>query len=111
MLFCSAARQSRGPCEIGHAKPNGIQNLSPDDAYLRVYGTLPIDPATPFDSVIGDIYGSDARPVGDGVVSYKSAHLDGAASETILRLGHQMHQKPAGIEEVHRILLDHLSSR
>jgi len=92
-------------------KPNGIQNLSPEDSFLRVYGTLPIDPGVPFDSVIGDIYGSDARPVGDGVVSYKSAHLEGAASETILRLGHHMHQKPAGIEAVHRILLDHLSSR
>ena len=48
---------------------------------------------------------------GDGVVSCESAHVDGAVSETILRLGHHMHQKPAGIEAVYRILLDHLSSR
>ena len=48
---------------------------------------------------------------GDGVVPYKSAHLDCAASETILRLGHELHKDRAGIEAVHRILLDHLSSR
>jgi len=92
-------------------KPNSMQNLSPDDPFLRVFGTLPIVPGVPFDSVIGDIYGSEDRPVGDGVVSYESAHLDGAASETVVRIGHNLHKSRERIEAVRRILLGHLASR
>ena len=46
----------------------------------------------------------------DGVVSYRSAHLDGVASEKIVRSGHSVQSNPDAIEEVRRILLDHLES-
>jgi len=44
----------------------------------------------------------------DGVVEYKSAHIDGVESELIVRSGHSTQATPATIEEVRRILLLHL---
>ena len=45
---------------------------------------------------------------GDGVVKYKSAHIDGVASEKIVQSGHSTQSHPNTIEEVRRILLEHL---
>jgi hypothetical protein len=44
----------------------------------------------------------------DGLVSYRSAHVAGAASERIVRSGHSVQSQPEAIEEVRRILLEHL---
>ena len=47
----------------------------------------------------------------DGLVSYRSAHLDGAASECIVAAGHPCEADPEVIAEVRRILLIHLSEQ
>jgi hypothetical protein len=45
---------------------------------------------------------------GDGVVSYASAHFDGAESELIVPADHfHVHQHPLTVLEVRRILLEH----
>jgi hypothetical protein len=44
----------------------------------------------------------------DGVVKYSSAHLAGVESELVVRSGHSCQGNPATIEEVRRILLEHL---
>ena len=45
---------------------------------------------------------------GDGVVKYQSAHIEGVASELIVRSPHSgMQDKPETVEEVRRILLQH----
>jgi hypothetical protein len=41
-------------------------------------------------------------------VEYKSAHIDGVESEFIVRSGHSCQGHPFAIEEVRRILLEHL---
>jgi hypothetical protein len=47
---------------------------------------------------------------GDGVVKYRSAHLDGVASELVVRhSGHSVQEQPLAIQEVRRILLEHAS--
>jgi hypothetical protein len=43
----------------------------------------------------------------DGVVAYKSAHVDGVDSELVVRSGHSAQDLPATIEEVRRILILH----
>jgi len=43
----------------------------------------------------------------DGVVEYKSAHIDGVESELIVRSGHSTQGTPQTIEEVRRILYEH----
>jgi hypothetical protein len=45
----------------------------------------------------------------DGVVAYESAHIDGVESEKVVRSGHSTQGHPETIEEVRRILREHLS--
>src|SRR5205814_7002951 len=40
----------------------------------------------------------------DGVVAYRSAHVDGAASELVVRSSHSTQSEPATVQEVRRIL-------
>jgi hypothetical protein len=47
----------------------------------------------------------------DGVVAYESAHIDGVASEKILRSGHSTQSHPETIERVRQILPEHLGVR
>ena len=44
------------------------------------------------------------------MVEFKSAHLDGVASEFVVRSEHSCQEHPFTIEEVRRILLEHLVS-
>jgi hypothetical protein len=46
----------------------------------------------------------------DGLVAYQSAHQDRMASEFIVRGGHSCQAMPSTIEEVRRILREHLAS-
>jgi len=46
----------------------------------------------------------------DGVVKYSSAHITGVESELVVRSGHSCQGMPKTIEEVRRILREHLRS-
>lgn len=83
-------------------KSTSIQNLRTDDYYLLGLAELPI--TVPFDSVIGNLLGASVKPTTDGIVSYKSAHLAGASSETIVRSAHNVHHTKHGIAAVRDIL-------
>jgi len=50
----------------------------------------------------------DVHTLGDGVVMYRSAHLDGVASEKVVRSSHSMQSQPQTVLEVRRILREHL---
>jgi hypothetical protein len=51
----------------------------------------------------------DSGERGDGVVPYRSAHLDGVDSEKVVPADHfHVHQHPLAVLEVRRILLEHL---
>jgi hypothetical protein len=47
----------------------------------------------------------------DGVVAYESAHIDGVESERVVRFGHSTQGHPETIEEVPRILREHIGAR
>jgi hypothetical protein len=47
----------------------------------------------------------------DGVVAYESAHIEGVASELVVRSGHSTQSHPETIEEVRRILREHVGVR
>jgi len=42
------------------------------------------------------------------VFRYQSAHIEGAASEKIVRSGHSVQSQPETIDEIKRILAEHL---
>jgi hypothetical protein len=45
----------------------------------------------------------------DGIVMYKSAHIDGVASEKVVRSSHSTQDHPKTIREIKRILFEHAS--
>jgi hypothetical protein len=46
----------------------------------------------------------------DGVVEYRSSHLEGAASELVFAGTHISQQEPPVIRELDRVLRDHLAA-
>jgi pimeloyl-ACP methyl ester carboxylesterase len=90
--------------------PNSVDMLAPNNRFVMAINTIPLAPGIPFHSIMGDRGKGGNKdhtpPVSsDGVVPYWSSHLDGAQSELIVPSGHQAHQNPQAIAEVHRILL------
>ena len=46
----------------------------------------------------------------DGFVPYWSAHIDGAASELVIKSAHSVQQTPRAARETRRILLEHIAA-
>ena len=46
----------------------------------------------------------------DGIVPYKSSHLDGAVREIILKGNHSLHENPQTVKELRKILHEHLNN-
>jgi len=62
-----------------------------------------------FHSIIGNMTKSDdPNIITDGIVLYKSAHLEHAVSEKILHGGHSIQETPEAVLELRRILRQHL---
>ena len=70
--------------------------------------TLPIAPGVTAHSIIAVQGDGPVEAGNDGVVTYRSAHLDGVASERVVESGHSVQSHPEAIEEIRRILLEHL---
>jgi pimeloyl-ACP methyl ester carboxylesterase len=66
-----------------------------------------IDPRVRCHSIIADLRDPPAPGGTDGIVPYSSSHLDGVASELLVRGLHICLNHPAVIHEVRRILLEH----
>ena len=74
----------------------------------RPMAEIPVAPGVKAHSIVS-IDGDDQPPKGgDGVVKYISAHVDYVESEFIVRSYHTCLNQPATIEEVRRILHEHL---
>jgi hypothetical protein len=89
--------------------PDAIEVLDGRDAYIAATTTRPIAAWVDFHSIIACNRPSPSlRDCTDGLVPYASAHLDGAASELIVRSRHHVQDTPAAILELRRILHLHL---
>jgi pimeloyl-ACP methyl ester carboxylesterase len=85
---------------------NAIENLRTDSPILGALKDIPIQPGVAYHSIIPLIDGSIGT---DGVVEYRSSHLDGAASERIFAGTHLSQQDPSATAELERILREHLA--
>ncbi|MGH7358918.1 MAG: esterase/lipase family protein, partial [Candidatus Rokuibacteriota bacterium] len=94
--------------QLRQGLPRSVDNMSPGNQAIQTLAELPIAPAVTAHSVIALKAGGSLGEGGDGVVSYRSAHLDEAASELIVQSGHSVQSHPEAIEEIRRILLQHL---
>ena len=58
--------------------------------------------------VASDVAQSITNPTSDGIVPYKSSHLEGAASETIIKGRHGIQDTPEAVLTLRKILHQHL---
>jgi hypothetical protein len=91
--------------------PTSVDNMSPGHPFLRALNDLPIDPGITAHSIIAVLGDGPVTGKTYGVVAYESAHIDGVESEKIVRSGHSTQAHPETIEEVRRILTEHLGAR
>jgi len=87
--------------------PTALDNMDASSPFIKTLSSLPIAPGVHAHSIIpvkgtGPVEGGN-----DGVVEYKSAHIDGVESELVVRSGHSTQATPETIEEVRRILYEH----
>ena len=92
-----------------HGKlPTSLDGMSPRNPGLLAMAEIPVVPEVKAHSIVS-MLGDDMPPRGgDGVVKYSSAHVDYVESELIVRSFHTCLDKPQTIEEVRRILYEHL---
>jgi pimeloyl-ACP methyl ester carboxylesterase len=87
-----------------------LDSMSPENPGLLALAEIPVSPPIKAHSIIA-IDGDETPPDGDdGVVKYSSAHVTGVESELVVRSYHSCQDKPKTIEEVRRILLEHLKA-
>ncbi len=86
-----------------------IAALSPYNPVIQAIANVAIDEGVPFHSIIGDQGSGLKEESTDGVVPYKSSHLDGAQSEVIVPADHSAHGHPLAVKEIKRILMLHLN--
>ena len=82
--------------------------MNPHRPFVRALAAIPIASSMAVHSIIGVQGDGPPEEGGDGIVTYRSAHLEGVVSETIVRSGHSMQGHPETIEVVRRILLESL---
>jgi len=90
--------------------PSSVDNMSPSNPFVRTLASIPVAPGVTSNSIIAVRGDGPIEAGSDGVVEYKSAHVDGVESELVVRSGHSTQSDPRSIEEVRRILLAHAGS-
>jgi pimeloyl-ACP methyl ester carboxylesterase len=100
----AAIRELRGT-------PSSVSNMTPGHPLLETLAELPQADGVDAHSIIAVRGDGPVEEGNDGVVAYESAHLESASSEKVVRSGHSTQSEPATINEVRRILLEHLPER
>lgn len=88
-----------------------VDNLRPDSPVLKGYINTPRSPSVTYHTIIGVEDATTGPGSTDGIVRYESSHVDGAASEKLVPIGHVCLEHPETIAEVRRILSLHLSGQ
>ena len=100
-----------GAAQTAWRMPTAIDNMDWSNPFLKTLASLPIAPGVEVHSIVAVRGDGPPEKGDDGVVKYTSAHIDGAASELIVRDSHSTQATPATIEEVRRILYAHLKEQ
>ena len=91
--------------------PTSVDNMSPGHPFIRTLAASPIDPKITAHSIIAVLGTGPLTRLTDGIVSYNSAHIEGVASERVVQSSHSAQGHPETIEEVRRILREHIGER
>ncbi len=91
--------------------PTAIDNMTPSNPFITTLATIPIAPGVTAHSIIAVQGNGPPEEGGDGIVKYKSAHIEGVESELVVRSAHSCQANPNTIGEVRRILREHLGTQ
>ena len=91
--------------------PTAVDNMLPGHPFVRTLSESPLAPGVPAHSIIAVLGDGSPLLLNDGVVAYRSAHLEGVESEKIVKSSHSMQSDPATILEVRRILREHVAAQ
>ncbi|MDM1782708.1 alpha/beta fold hydrolase [Acinetobacter indicus] len=96
--------------EMGHELiQNGPSDLSENSRFMTLTKGIQPPPGFKFHSIIGNTTDSeDVNHMSDGIVSYQSAYLEGAASSKTIKGGHSIQETPEAVLELRRLLRLHL---
>ncbi len=87
--------------------PTAVDNMNPNNLFIKNLAAIPIAEGVIVNSIIPVDSDAPLDEAGDGVVKYRSAHIDGVESEKIVRSSHSVQGNPEAILEVKRILHKH----
>jgi len=90
--------------------PTSVDSMSPSNPMLLTLADIPLAPGIKGNSIVAVKGDGDYHEGKDGLVTYSSAHVDYVESELIVRGPHSCQDLPPTIEEVRRILHEHLNS-
>jgi len=89
--------------------PSSIDNMDPSNPFIQTLASIPVIPRVAAHSII-PVLDEPFEESNDGVVEYRSAHLEGVPERVIFPSGHSTQSHPQTIAEVRRILLEHLEA-
>lgn len=87
-----------------------VDTMRPSNRFLQVLASIPVPAETPAHSIIAVNTDGPIEEGNDGVVTYRSAHIEEAVSELVVRSGHSVQNNPEAIEEIRRILIEHAAA-
>jgi pimeloyl-ACP methyl ester carboxylesterase len=88
--------------------PTSVDSMSPNNPLLLSLADIPVAPGIKANSIIAVKGDGDYKEGKDELVKYSSAHQAYTESELIVRGPHSCQHMPPAIEEVRRILHEHL---
>jgi len=91
--------------------PTSVENMRPGHQFVRTLSSSPLADGVTAHSIIAVEGEGGPAGLNDGVVAYESAHLDGVASEKVVRSSHSSQGHPETILEIERILREHVGQR
>jgi pimeloyl-ACP methyl ester carboxylesterase len=87
--------------------PTSLDQMNPRNRFLQTLASIPIAPGVAANSIIAVKGDGPVEDGEDGIVAYRSAHIEGVESEAVVRSSHSLQDNPETVEEVRRILLLH----
>jgi hypothetical protein len=102
--------RNKDKVNVGFGIGTSVMGMTPGQPFIEALAATPIAPGVKAHSIIA-VTDMDAPrdEADDGVVEYSSAHIDGVESEFVVLSGHSSQDNPHTIQEVRRILLEHIA--
>ena len=92
--------------------PSSVDNMNPNHVFIRSVSSVRVEPPVVAHSIIPVKGGEPPDGQNDGVVEYASAHIGETESELVVyHASHSVQSHPEAIQEVRRILLEHVAAR